>query len=79
MSTYGFSTLFTTIPHNLIKEKLTELNTLSLYLACNEKLALFTSEQPKRSKLWSCQKDCDALHSLFDNIFILAQNCIDKL
>ena len=25
LSTYGFSTLYTTLPHNLIKEKLTEL------------------------------------------------------
>ena len=30
----------------------------------------FTSEQPKRYKLWSCQKMCDALHYLLDNIFI---------
>ena len=27
-------------------------------------------EQPKRFKLWSCQKMCDALHYLLDNIFI---------
>ena len=42
----------------------------SLYLACNDKNAFFTSEQPKRYKLWSCQKMCDALHYLLDNIFI---------
>ena len=43
----------------------------SLYLACNDKIAFFTSEQPKRYKLlWSCQKMCDALHYLLDNIFI---------
>ena len=30
----------------------------------------FTSEQLKRYKLWSCQKMCDALHYLLDNIFI---------
>ena len=30
----------------------------------------FTSEQPKRYKLWSCQKKCDALLFLLDNIFI---------
>ena len=30
-----------------------------------------TSEQPKRYKLRSCQKVCDALHYLFDNIFII--------
>ena len=76
MSTYDFSTLYTTLPHNLIKEKLTELieqtfnREGSLYLACNDKNAFFTSEQPKRYKLWSCQKMCDALHYLLDNIFI---------
>ena len=30
----------------------------------------FTSKQPKRYTLWSCQKMCDALHYLLDNIFI---------
>ena len=34
------------------------------------KMHFFTSEQPKRYKLWSCQKMCDALHYLLDNIFI---------
>ena len=44
LSTYDFSTLYTTLPHNLIKEKLLDLiewtfkralKTGSLYLACN--------------------------------------------
>ena len=39
-------------------------------MACNEKNAFFTSEQPKRYKLWSRQKMCDVLHYLLDNIFI---------
>ena len=57
VSTYDFSTLYTTLPHNLIKKNLTELieqtfnREGSLYLACNEKRAFFTSEQPKRFKL----------------------------
>ena len=76
LSTYDFSTLYTTLPHNLIKEKLTELieqtfnREGSLYLACNDKNAFFTSEQPKRYKLWSCQRMCDVLRYLLDNIFI---------
>ena len=76
LSTYDFSTLYTTLPHNLIKEKLTELieqisnREGSLYLSCNDKNAFFTSEQPKRYKLWSCQKMCDAFHYILDNIFI---------
>ena len=45
--TYDFSTLYTTLPHNLIKKTLTELveQTLnregSLYLACNDENAFF--------------------------------------
>ena len=76
LSTYDFSTLYTSWPHNLIKEKLTELieqtfnRESSIYLACNDKNAFFTSEQPKRYKLWSCQKMCDAVHCLLDNLFI---------
>ena len=31
----------------------------------------FTSEQPKRYNLWSCQKVCGALHYLLDNMFFL--------
>ena len=32
--------------------------------------AFFTSEQLKRYKLWSCQKICDALHYLLNNIHL---------
>ena len=76
LSTYDFFTLYTTLPHNLIKDKLTDLieqifnREGSLYLACNDKNAFFTSEQPKGYKLRSCQIMCDALHYLLDNIFI---------
>ena len=47
LSTYDFSTLYTKLPHNLIKEKLTELieqtfnREGSLYMACNDKNAFF--------------------------------------
>ena len=39
-------------------------------MACYDKNAFFASEQPKRYKLWSCKKMCDALNYLLDNIFI---------
>ena len=67
VSTYDFSTLYTTLPPNLIKEKLTNLieqnfnREGSLYLVCNEKLTFFffTSEQYKIFKLRSCQNVCE--------------------
>ena len=70
LSTYDFSTLYTTLPHNLIKnltESIEQTFTRegSIYLAFNDENALFTSEQPKQYKLWSCPKMCDALHYLF--------------
>ena len=49
LSTYDFSTLYTTLPHNLIKEKLINLiewtfkREGSPYIACNERQAFFTS------------------------------------
>ena len=78
LSTYDFSTLYTTLPHNLIKDKLLDLieRTFNkkegkLYLACNDKKAFFTSEDHYRGyNLWSCQNVCDALSFLLDNIYI---------
>ena len=82
LSTYDFSTLYTTLPHNLIKEKLITLiewtfkREGSPYIACNERQTFFTSGDTKRYKLWSlltflfCQNVCEALIYLLDNIYI---------
>ena len=57
LSTYDFSTLYTTLPHNLIKEKLIDLiertfqREGSLCLACKDRNAFFTSEEHKRYTL----------------------------
>ena len=42
----------------------------SLYLACNDRKAFFTSSDQSRYTLWSCQNVCDALSYLIDNIYI---------
>ena len=53
ISTYDFSTLYTTLPHNLIRNQRVDLieNTFKreevLYLACNEERAFFASEEHK--------------------------------
>ena len=76
MYTYDFSSLYTTLPHNLIKDKLIDLiertfqRKGSPYLACKDRNAFFTSEKPKKYHAWSCQNVCDALTFLLDNIFI---------
>ena len=76
MSTFDLSTLYTTLPHNLIKEKPINLIAWtckredSSYMACNERQAFFTSGDTKGYKLWSCQNVCEALIYLLDNIYI---------
>ena len=50
--TYDFSTLYTTLPHNLVKDKRIDLieqtfqKAGSSYIACNGRNAFFTSKQP---------------------------------
>ena len=60
-------TLYTTLPHNQIKEKRLDLIEWTfykkegkLYLVCNDKKAFFTSTDHYRGyHLWSCQNVCD--------------------
>ena len=76
LSTYDFSTLYTTLPHNLVKDKLVDLierafqREGSLYIACNDRNAFFTSDAVRNYNLWSCQKVCEALTFLLDNTYI---------
>ena len=76
LSTYDFSTRYTILPHNLIKEKLINLfewtfkREGSPYIACNERQAFFTYEDTERYKPWSCQNVCESLIYLSDNIYI---------
>ena len=54
LTSYDFSTLCTTLPHDLIKDKLIDLiertfnREGSPHLACNDRNAFFTSEKPKK-------------------------------
>ena len=85
LSTYDFSTLYTTLPHHLIKDKLIDLINRTFirentqYLACNEECAFFTSDVYNNHNLWSCQKICHALVYLLDILLDLELNFIDKL
>ena len=81
----SFLTLYTTLHHDLIKDKLINLiertfkREGSPYLACNDRNAFFTSEKPKKYHAWSCQNVSDVLTFLLDNIlFDLAPSCKEK-
>ena len=68
LSTYDFSTPYTTLPHNLIKDKLIDLieNTFqregSPYLACYDRHAFFASEKPNKMH---CHVKCMCCADLF--------------
>ena len=76
LSTYDFSTLYTTLLNSLVKDKLVDLiegtfrREGSLYIACNDKNAFFTSDAVRNYNLWTCQKVCESLTYLLDNIYI---------
>ena len=76
LSTYDFSTLYTTLPHNLIKDKLVDLIERTfqregcLYIACSDRNACFLFDSVRNCNLWSCQKRCEAFTFLLDNIHI---------
>ena len=82
ISTYDFSTLYTTLPHNLILDKLTKLIEKTFarenkpFLACNASRAFFTDEHMKHYTIWTCSEVCNALHFLLDNIFVRYGNSI---
>ena len=68
MSTYDFSTLYTTLPHNFFKDKLVDIIEIifqregSFYIACNDRHAFFfTSDAVRNYNLWSSQKVSEAL------------------
>ena len=76
ISTYDFSTLYTTLPHDLIKLKLIDLikKTFSReqksFLACNADRAFFTNDRINHFTMWTCSEVCESLTFLLDNIFV---------
>ena len=76
LSTSDFSTIYTTYPNDLIKDKLiylierTYIREGSPYFACNYRNTFISPEKLKKYHAWSCQNVCDAQTFLLDNIFI---------
>ena len=76
VSSYDFSTLYTSLPHDLIKDKLIKWITKTFsrektkYLACNTEIAFFTDVIYDRYTMWTCSDVCEALTFLLDNIFV---------
>ena len=86
MSSYNFSTPFTTLPYNLVKGKITELieqtfnRVGSLYVACNEKRVFFFLLNNLKDLNCGHNRKFVTLFIIFWTIYLydLAQNCIYK-
>ena len=76
LSTYDFSTLYTTLPHILIKVKLTYLieqtfnSESSIYLVCNDNMPVLLLNNLKDISCGNVRKCLNALHFLMSNLFI---------
>ena len=77
LSTYDFFLHYILpCPTNYIKDKLVDSierifeSEGSLFIACNDRNAFFTSDSVRNYNLWSCQRVCEALTFLLDNIYI---------
>ena len=73
MSTYDFSIRYTTLAHNLIKDKFIDLIETTLqregssYLACNNRMHFFYFGTNLKYHAWSCQNMRDFMMSLSDD------------
>ena len=78
VDSYDFSTLYTTLPHNLIKQKFSNLIKWSFdksgceYICCNSFRSFFSNEKDKYNKYtyWTCKEMINSINFLLDNIFI---------
>ena len=76
LSTYDFATLYTTLSHNLIKDKLVDVIIErffhmegSIYIACIDRHAFFTSYAVRNYNSWFVRMREDVSY-LLDNFYI---------
>ena len=76
VSTFDFSTLYTSLPHDLIKSKLLSLikwcfkRELTTYLCTSDTTGFYSNKEYDSYKTWTCIELCDALTFLIDNIYV---------
>ena len=82
INSFDFSTLYTTLPHDLIKKKLTNLIQWAFkksdceFICSNQFSTYFSNTKRKNSVNWTCFDILSALDFLLDNIFIRFGNSV---
>ena len=82
IDSYDFSTLYTTLPHNLIKTQLGQLIKWSFkfsgleFICCTKKQGFFSHKKYDNHCSWTCDDMIKALEFLLDNIFVRFGNTV---
>ena len=76
VSSFDFSTLYTSLPHDLIKAKVLSLVTWCFnresktYLCSSDKAGFFSNKKYDSYKCWTCAELCEAFTFLMENIYV---------
>ena len=76
VSSFDFSTLYTSMPHDLIKAKVLSLvnwcfnRESKTYLCTSDKAGFFSNKKYDSYKCWSCAELCEAFTFLMENIYV---------
>ena len=76
VSSFDFSTLYTSLPHDLIKAKVLSLVTWCFnresktYLCTSDKAGFFSNKKYDSYKCWTCAELCEAFTFLMENIYV---------
>ena len=76
IDSYDFSTLYTTLPHTLIKQKFSYLIKWSFrksgcdYICCNRYKSFFSDDRYEKYTVWTCEDMIKAIDFLLDNIYV---------
>ena len=76
VSSFDFSTLYTSLPHDLIKEKVLSLvnwcfnRESKSYLCTSLKAGFFSNKKYDSYRCWSCAELCEAFTFLMENIYV---------
>ena len=76
VSSFDFSTLYTSLPHDLIKAKVLSLvnwcfnRESKTYLCTSVKAGFFSNKKYDSYKCWSCAELCEAFTFLMENIYV---------
>ena len=76
VSSFDFSTLHTSLPHDLIEAKVLSLvywcfnRESKTYLCTSDKAGFFSNKKYDSNKCWSCAELCEAFIFLMENIYV---------